>query len=941
MKKMTRMTAFLLLVVLALTTLGGCFGDPAGPTGSSSASTTGNNKPSTPAGKQTYSVEIVSIGGMPIAGAGVYVYTDSTLDDLEDYKAADENGRVSFSLERSNTWHVVIRGVPDGYELAASYPLQAGTTRITLTSRVIADEDIADVVYSEGDIMHDFTVTTIEGERFKLSEVLKEKRAVLINFWYSACDPCRAEFPYMQQAYEEYKDEIAIIGLNHYGKDTEEIIRAFAGSLGLTFEFAKDYTDLPYAFNVDAYPTSIIVDRYGMICVIEEGGITSVKPFRALFEHFTADDYKQQIITDIGALIPVEKPDVEMPSSDEMKEAFGAADMNATFTPETDPSDAEMSWPFLIGEGEIGGEDGKYIYPANSERDSSFATLYVNVELKAGEVLAFDYFASTEQYMDVLFVLIDRKDIYQISGDSEELGWKTCYPFVALEDGSYELAFCYYKDEGDNYGDDTVYLRNLRVETEDEIDVATYIPRFAATKPKANGFGYENYVDIVLGADGYYHVGSATGPILLVDMMGATRFSNDSLFLLAYNGQIDPDRDFYAELLPYFTLSSNSALNGLCSVNEELAELLKDVAEAIGLELDNPDQWLQMCCYYNAYGTDGVEMEDPVKGLAPSCAYDAQLGSENTVTYNRVIMPRGLLYKFVPEQSGVYRITSDSKYEVDGWIFLEDRTEYLVYEGTERAWIDPVNCSMVAYLEAGTAYYIDIAFYDVYQTGTFTFDISYIGESYDLFRAAAPGYFTYEESEDFAQSGNLDDLNSIIALGIDIELGEDGYYHEKLANGELGSIVYADLTRATSIFSKPLSAMINLRAFDFRLSELDHEILVYLEKYGDDYETELRKLWGEDYDELYELYQVDDVLDGIYHGAPGAKDYTAEMRAYLELVEGDEHPEREGCVAVDEELAAILQTLMDKFTFEGVENSWLKLCYYYDHLAAEASTEGV
>ena len=28
----------------------------------------------------------------------------------------------------------------------------------------------------------------------------------------------------------------------------------------------------------------------------------------------------------------------------------------------------------------------------------------------------------------------------------------------------------------------------------------------------------------------------------------------------------------------------------------------------------------------------------------------------------------------------------------------------------------------------------------------------------------------------------------------------------------------------------------------------------------------------------------------------------------------------------------ILQALMDKFTFEGVENSWLKLCYYYDHL---------
>ena len=46
----------------------------------------------------------------------------------------------------------------------------------------------------------------------------------------------------------------------------------------------------------------------------------------------------------------------------------------------------------------------------------------------------------------------------------------------------------------------------------------------------------------------------------------------------------------------------------------------------------------------------------------------------------------------------------------------------------------------------------------------------------------------------------------------------------------------------------------------------------------------------------------------------------------------DGHAEREGCVLVDENLAEILQALMDKFTFEGVDNAWLKMCYYYDHM---------
>ena len=38
---------------------------------------------------------------------------------------------------------------------------------------------------------------------------------------------------------------------------------------------------------------------------------------------------------------------------------------------------------------------------------------------------------------------------------------------------------------------------------------------------------------------------------------------------------------------------------------------------------------------------------------------------------------------------------------------------------------------------------------------------------------------------------------------------------------------------------------------------------------------------------------------------------------------------------VDARLAELLQMLMDKYTFAGVENSWTKLCYYYDELGPE------
>ena len=36
------------------------------------------------------------------------------------------------------------------------------------------------------------------------------------------------------------------------------------------------------------------------------------------------------------------------------------------------------------------------------------------------------------------------------------------------------------------------------------------------------------------------------------------------------------------------------------------------------------------------------------------------------------------------------------------------------------------------------------------------------------------------------------------------------------------------------------------------------------------------------------------------------------------------------------QLAELLQMLMEKYTFENVDQSWLKLCYYYDYLGPEA-----
>ena len=500
------------------------------------------------------------------------------------------------------------------------------------------------------------------------------------------------------------------------------------------------------------------------------------------------------------------------------------------------------------------------------------------------------------------------------------------------------------KDDGEDHEDkDDAYEDEEDDEDLDSIDVPGYRLRYAARYRISTGNGYKQYVDVVLGEDGYYHVGRADGPLLLANLLGASRFSTESVHSMASEGKfVVGGKNYLNDMNPYCSFASNATITGHCPVTAELRELLEKFVRATGAEKDNPNQWLQLCVYYEPDVGGGVQLEDPIAGLAPFSAYDAVEGRDNRVAYDRVIMPRGLHYKFVPERSGVYRIVSDSQYQVIGCVYTAKShvafEEYFVYSADERAlFLNSeetafdlvVNCSMVVYMEAGKEYYINIAFYDPSEVGEFTFTVEYEAESLELLKAAAPGYFTYAEDEE----GNPTD--EIVAGGINVALGDDGYYHELLEDGSLGSILYADFTMSTSIFTMSILELIEEGTFDFTISTEDEYIKGIIDEYGAENTVEyLRKLWGDYYDEYAELYKVEDCLGGIWHGIGG--DYTEEMCGYAEQIITGETPELEGCVKVDARLAEILQKIMAKYTFEGVDHAWTKLCYYYDYIGPEA-----
>ena len=894
-----------------------------------SNSNDGDDTSDRPNGDTLYTVNIKSNGGMSFSNLDVYIYADDTLGDIVDYTKTNDNGTATFNLDKNSNYAIVISPVPKGYLAEKSYKFDGTKKDIVISSSLFTDADISSATLELGDVMYDFTVMKPDGTEIKLSEVLKTKKLVVLNFWYTTCSWCLEEFPLMQELYKDYSDDIEIIALNPM--EDNNAVDSFQKQYGYTFPMAACPASWANTFSVQGYPTSIFIDQYGVICVVESGAITSKRPWVCAFDHYTADDYKQKLCKNgIGDLVTQIKPTFEMPKSEEIANAINSGTINVTYNPETEDENAEFIWPFVIGE-----KSGRScVYASNKTIDGSYAILYANVELKAGQAVGFDYLVSSELGCDIMYVIVNDEDVFQISGVSSPEKWQSCYPCVADKDGTYEVAFCYLKDESGADGDDTVYIDNMRVVDKSQIDTATYLPRYAAT---ANENDEYSYVNVVFNKnDGYYHVGSENGPLLLADLMGYTPFNEEeSVQTLVMNGDADEKgvslydkkEDKGLGMVTYFSYASNAKINGVCTVNKELAEMLKQVARVAGFE-DDDNEWLKMCKYYQAYGPGATQLADPIKGLAPFCAFKTALGKNvatNNFYYDRVIMPRGLLSEFVPTKSGVYRFTSKSDYKdgIDAWIFNKDCEVIYTYEHDEKLYTDPNNCSMVYYMEAGKPYYINMAFWDVYATGTINYDVEYIGASHKLFRLCAPGYFTYDT--DATGSAMYD----VITGGIEPVVKDGKYYDSKD-----GSAIYADFTGLTTVFNNSITEMIEMGGFDFSKSETDGEILAYLKQNNNDTEKTdeyLKKLWGEEYDANAEIYQIDDIFAGRYHG--NGDDRTEDIKKYLGKIikSGDE---LNGCVVVDEELAEILQELMDKYTFEDVENSWLKLCYYYDYLGA-------
>jgi peroxiredoxin/outer membrane lipoprotein-sorting protein len=114
----------------------------------------------------------------------------------------------------------------------------------------------------------EFRLPAPRGGQMSLSGLRKGKKAVLVNFWFYGCGPCREEFPHLQKIYDELKDKgLELVAVNR--GDSADVINRYVEANKFSFPILMGGRDPAHsvdkAYGVTDYPTNYLIGPDGTV----------------------------------------------------------------------------------------------------------------------------------------------------------------------------------------------------------------------------------------------------------------------------------------------------------------------------------------------------------------------------------------------------------------------------------------------------------------------------------------------------------------------------------------------------------------------------------------------------------------------------------------------------------------------------------------------------
>ncbi len=133
-----------------------------------------------------------------------------------------------------------------------SVPLQAGTLIATVGQRAPA-----------------FVLEDLNGA--PLSARMLRGKPLYINVFATWCPPCRTELPEIVRSYAKFKSRVAFLGVDE--QEPAGKIEPFTHTMGIRYPIAIDQGQMEASYRAHSVPTSVFIDRHGIVRGLYRGPI--------------------------------------------------------------------------------------------------------------------------------------------------------------------------------------------------------------------------------------------------------------------------------------------------------------------------------------------------------------------------------------------------------------------------------------------------------------------------------------------------------------------------------------------------------------------------------------------------------------------------------------------------------------------------------------------
>ena len=121
-----------------------------------------------------------------------------------------------------------------------------------------------------GKILPEFTLAALDGKQVK---VASSGQMLVLNFWATWCPPCREEMPELDKFAQKYQGKVVFYAVNI--QDPVETVSRFLAQNKYSMSVLSDKDgEVANVFRINAFPTTIVVDKQGIIKYRKSGPVT-------------------------------------------------------------------------------------------------------------------------------------------------------------------------------------------------------------------------------------------------------------------------------------------------------------------------------------------------------------------------------------------------------------------------------------------------------------------------------------------------------------------------------------------------------------------------------------------------------------------------------------------------------------------------------------------